>query len=164
MSQGKSIVSGTNQSESSKAKSGSRHRRLARSLVIVPAVGLLIVGGIIIALTGEPTQRVFGVPACVMVGPISGPARPWEADVAVSTYSTVNARHGNLFTSIPIVSWSGVGPDMDMRLYHNSALVNTTFDLTTNVGFNLGPGWTIAYSDQLILTGISHLPPPMQPS
>lgn len=140
MSQGKSKVNVMNQLVTPKPKSGARHRRLARSLVVVPAVGLLIVGGIIIAITGEPTQRVFGVPFCVMVGPIPGPARSWEADVPVSTYSAVNARHGNLFTSIPIVSWSGVGPDMDMRLYHNSALVNTTFDLTTNVGFNLGPG------------------------
>jgi hypothetical protein len=38
-----------------------------------------------------------------------GPARPWEADVQVSTYSRVNTLNGNLFTEIPLFSWGGIG-------------------------------------------------------
>ena len=81
-----------------------------------------------------------------------GPARPWHAEVQVSTYSSVNTFNGNMFTAIPIVSWSGVGPDMNMMLYHNSANWNQTAADTKNVGFFLGPGWSTSYSDRLLLT------------
>ena len=81
-----------------------------------------------------------------------GPARPWHTDVQVSTYSHVDLFHGNMFTAIPIVSWSGTGPDMNFMLYHNSANWDHTAENTKNVGFFLGPGWTISYSDHILDT------------
>jgi len=62
----------------------------------------------------------------------------------------VNTRNGNVFTAIPIVGWSGRGPDMNMMLFHNSAAVGDT-SFAQAVGFNLGPGWSISYSDHLFL-------------
>ncbi len=50
-----------------------------------------------------------------------GAAEAWERGQSVSPYSTVNLSNGNVLTVIPIVSWSGRGPGVDCRLYHNSA-------------------------------------------
>lgn len=52
--------------------------------------------------------------------PLPGDARRWEASMGVGTYTSVNLRNGNLLTEIPLVAWSGVGPSIDFRLYHNS--------------------------------------------
>jgi RHS repeat-associated protein len=82
--------------------------------------------------------------------PEPGAPRPWERDLDVATYSSVNTRHGNLFTMIPVVGWSGRGPDLSIALYHNSANVDSTLNLTRGMGFNLGPGWTTTFSDQII--------------
>ncbi|MCH9035188.1 MAG: RHS repeat protein, partial [Planctomycetes bacterium] len=71
----------------------------------------------------------------------------------VSPYSTVNALNRNVLTVIPIVGWTGVGPDMEMNLYHNSATVDATFDATRGMGFDLGPGWTTSFSAHLFEVG-----------
>ncbi len=84
-------------------------------------------------------------------GPVAGPGKPWEAQVSVSTYSSVNTHNGNLLTAIPIVSWSGLGPEMNVMLYHNSANASSGYSIANVVGFNLGPGWSISYSDHLRL-------------
>ncbi|MHC4697710.1 MAG: RHS repeat domain-containing protein, partial [Planctomycetota bacterium] len=76
-----------------------------------------------------------------------GPPRPWEAGIDVSTYCVANAVNRNLFTAIPIVSWSGVGPDMSVTLYHNSAAVDP-YDSS-----GLGPGWSVSYSARLVNLG-----------
>ena len=80
-----------------------------------------------------------------------GPARAWEAELAVGTYTSANMRNGNLLTAIPTVNWSGSGPDVAMLLYQNSANVDSTLDLTCGMGFDLGPGWSTSYSAQWIL-------------
>jgi hypothetical protein len=96
--------------------------------------------------------EAFAVPVtCSPPLPQPGPARPWEAEIAVSTYARVNMRNGNVFTAIPVVSWSGIGPDMNMMLYHNSAAVGDAASFHDAVGFDLGPGWSISYSDRLLL-------------
>ncbi|MGB2988299.1 MAG: hypothetical protein WBE26_20710 [Phycisphaerae bacterium] len=90
-------------------------------------------------------------PKCGPPLPEPGSARAWEVEIPVSTYSTLNTRHGNLLTAIPIVNWSGKGPGISMVLYHNAANVDSAIDLTAGAGFDLGPGWTISYGSRLIL-------------
>ncbi len=70
--------------------------------------------------------------------------------MGVATYSTANVRNGNLLTAVPVVSWSGVGPDMNFALVHNSAHVTSGVNLSHTNGFNLGPGWQTSYSARLI--------------
>jgi hypothetical protein len=125
--------------------------RLARAGVIVFGAGTLAALAVFL-FTSTGGKEAFAVPpTCTpTLLPQPGPARPWEAQVNVSTYSSVNTRNGNVFTAIPIVSWSGRGPDMNMMLYHNSAAVADT-SFAQAVGFNLGPGWSMAYSDHLRL-------------
>ncbi|UCE60181.1 MAG: hypothetical protein JSU63_00230, partial [Phycisphaerales bacterium] len=79
-----------------------------------------------------------------------GYPRPWEASIPVSTYGVANAINRNLLTVIPIVEWSGVGPDLSFTLYHNSATVDSEYDLGTGLDFDLGPGWSTSYSAQVI--------------
>jgi len=137
--------------------------RLARSAVIVVAVGTAIVAGAFIFFPKQQTAQAILCTSCNAHVPEPGPARPWEVDIPVSTYSRVNTRNGNLFTAIPIVSWSGVGPDMNMMLYHNSANVGVTDTYATATGFsvgirpcappcNTGSGWSISYSDHLLFS------------
>ncbi len=83
--------------------------------------------------------------------PEAGRARPWEVELPVSTYSSWHSRHGNCLTRIPIISISGTGPSLSVWLYHNAASVNESFDIMGGAGFDLGPGWTISYSSQLLL-------------
>ena len=98
---------------------------------------------------------VSAVPALAAYDPPPlkpGAPLPWHGGVQVSTYSNVNTFNGNMFTAIPVVSWSGRGPDMNFALFHNSANWDHTPADTKNVGFFLGAGWTTSYSDRLILT------------
>ena len=78
-----------------------------------------------------------------------GAPRPWEMGLRVSPYSTVNLLNRNVLTVLPIVSWTGIGPAMEMHLYHNSATVDASFDTTRGMGFDLGPGWTTSFSAHL---------------
>ena len=52
-----------------------------------------------------------------------GAPRPWEMSLRASPYSTVNLLNRNVLTVLPIVSWTGIGPAMEMNLYHNSSSV-----------------------------------------
>jgi hypothetical protein len=88
---------------------------------------------------------------CTAIEPQPGFPRSWESSISVSTYSIANARNGNLLTVIPIIGWSGRGLPLGMALYHNSANVDSTLNLTRGMGFDLGDGWTTSYSDQLII-------------
>jgi len=126
--------------------------RLARSAVIVVAVGTAIVAGAFIFFPKQQTAQAILCTSCNAHVPEPGPARPWEVDIPVSTYSRVNTRNGNLFTAIPIVSWSGRGPDMNMMLYHNSANVGVTDTYASATGFSVGDGWSISYSDHLLFS------------
>lgn len=51
----------------------------------------------------------------------AGAPRVWEGSMAVNPYSVVNLYDGNVFTVLPIVGWSGVGPDVQFSFYHNTA-------------------------------------------
>jgi YD repeat-containing protein len=128
------------------------HWRWARAGVAVVGIGVLAAGAVLLLTPTKRNQAIGYEDTCTDPPPAPGPARPWEVDIGVSTYSSANTRSGNLFTAIPIIGWSGRGPDMDMVLYHNSANVDKPAGWTDNVGFDLGPGWTIAYSDQLKLS------------
>jgi len=97
----------------------------------------------------QPTA-VAEVDNCPLPLPEAGSARAWEADVGVSPYSRVNTRTRNLFTAIPLAHVPMRGPDADIVLYHNSANVGAAAPPTTNMGFDLGPGWTPAHSDQIV--------------
>jgi hypothetical protein len=69
-----------------------------------------------------------------------GYPRAWEGGIPVSTYSVVNAYNLNCITTIPIIGWSGVGPDIEFVLYHNSASVDED-DLTgVRLAFKSGRG------------------------
>ncbi len=126
-------------------------RRLAKASAGALLFAVAIVAGTMLLFHG-PENKTYGIlDNCLDPLPKPGPARPWESQIQVSTYSAANTAHRNLFTAIPIVSWSGTGPDMNMMLYHNAANVGKPVSWTDNTGINLGPGWTIAYSDQLIL-------------
>ena len=92
-----------------------------------------------------PEQNIFARPPAR-----PGAPRPWEAGIDVATYCTANAVNRNLFTAIPLVSWGGVGPDVSLTLYHNSASVDSGCDLTRGLGADLGPGWTISYGGLVI--------------
>ncbi len=129
-------------------------RRLARSAVIVAGAGV-VVGLTIFLFLSAPPRPALAVPdPCYPPSPQPGAARPWEVGIDVSTYSEVNTRNGNLFTAIPVVSWSGIGPDMSMSLYHNSAAVADDHHFYNAVGFSLGEGWSMSYSDRLLLDAL----------
>ncbi len=92
----------------------------------------------------DPPPEVM---AAIAAAPEPGEPRSWEGGLQMATYSAVNLRNGNCLTAIPIVSWSGRGPTLDMTLYHNSATVGDDQALLTRgMGFTLGPGWTTSYS------------------
>jgi len=127
------------------------NRRLARTGLAVLTLGVLVAvgvvyfsdhqGGVVLAVSNPIDPPL----------PEPGSARPWEVEIQVSTYSSVHTRHGNMLTVIPLVGWSGRGPDMSMSLIHNSANVDSTQNLTAGMGFDMGPGWTISYGGQIIL-------------
>ncbi len=87
---------------------------------------------------------------CAVPLPQPGYPRAWEAGLQAGTYTMANTRHGNLLTVIPLVGWGGVGPDLSFGLFHNSANVDSTLNLTRGMGFDLGDGWTTSYSAHLI--------------
>ncbi len=92
----------------------------------------------------DPPPEVM---AAIAAAPEPGEPRSWEGGLPMATYSVVNLRNGNCLTVIPVVSWSGLGPTLDMTLYHNSATVGDDQALLTRgMGFTLGPGWTTSYS------------------
>ncbi|UCC32157.1 MAG: hypothetical protein JSU86_07720, partial [Phycisphaerales bacterium] len=126
-------------------------RRGARAGVAVLLAGVLAGAGFVYFSNRDAgTAYAIGDPIPPPV-PEPGSARSWEVEIPVSTYSSVHTRHGNLLTTIPIISWSGRGPSMAMALYHNAANVDSQLPLTAGMGFDLGPGWTVSYSSLLIL-------------
>ncbi len=74
-----------------------------------------------------------------------GAPRQWESAIPVSTYCTANAINRNLHCEVPIIGWNGVGPDVAISLYHNSASVSSPYSLTND----LGAGWKASYSAQV---------------
>ncbi|MCG3137522.1 MAG: hypothetical protein HJJLKODD_01368 [Phycisphaerae bacterium] len=55
--------------------------------------------------------------------PQPGSARPWQGEIGVATYSSVNLDNGNLLTVLPLegLAWSGRGPGVSFAFFHNSA-------------------------------------------
>ena len=113
----------------------------ASCAVGVPALFMLFASGPVLGQF-MPMGPVFPDPC--MPPALPGAARPWEASIDVSTYSSVNAVNRNVFTAIPIVSWSGLGPDIEFTLYHNSGAVGSTASPGAT-GFDLGPGWSASF-------------------
>jgi len=119
-------------------------------MVVLLFGGLIAVAAMVFIRTEVNVAR-GELANCTVAPPEPGPARSWEASIRVSTYSSVNTRNRNLFTVIPILGFGGIGPDMNLALYHNSANTTTSLDLINNVGFTLGTGWTVSYSDQIFV-------------
>ncbi|MCG3132707.1 MAG: hypothetical protein FLDDKLPJ_03573 [Phycisphaerae bacterium] len=103
---------------------------------------------IILAALSAVSAPARGQGTCNLPAP--GAARSWEASIDVATYSSVNVRNGNLLTVVPVVGWSGVGPDVSFAFVHNSAHVDSGVDLDHTTGFNLGEGWQSSYSARLV--------------
>ncbi len=132
-------------------------RRLARSILAVLLIGLVVGGGFVFFVErGHDVVKAIGelVPP---PPPEPGAARRWEAQIPVATYTTWNARHGNTLTTLPVAGWGGRGPAVSMSLYHNSATIDSTENLTVGMGFDMGPGWTTSYSAHLVM---GTTPPP----
>gem|GEM_PF-6718383 len=83
----------------------------------------------------------------------AGAARPWEASLPISPYSSINLATGEMTTSIPFASWRVAGPGVGFSLYHNSMATTafTTLAQQTNpsYGWNPGDGWSFSYSSWL---------------
>ncbi|MCH8147932.1 MAG: RHS repeat protein [Planctomycetes bacterium] len=175
------VIRGTNRSHRSHTRDR-RAARVRISLIWACALGMLLAwvgvwhgavpwisesGGVALAApppTDDPCTSLPDEDDPTAGGPGPGPSteipdaqpgapRPWEVGLTVSPYSTVNVLNRNVLTVMPIVGWTGVGPDMQMNLYHNSATVDATFDTTRGMGFDLGPGWTTSFSAHLFEVG-----------
>lgn len=83
--------------------------------------------------------------------PQPGEPRYWEGSIDAGTYSSTNLYNGNLFSHIALENLEGQGPNLSIEVFHNSANVNASLPLTRGMGFNLGPGYSITGSAQLIL-------------
>ena len=59
--------------------------------------------------------------AAVVIIDEAGAPESWEGSHPLSPFSSINLSTGNLFTSIPIVSFSGRGLSVSLTLFHNSA-------------------------------------------
>ena len=127
------------------------NRRLARCGIAVLLAGLLAAGAFVYFSERQGGKALAISDPIPPPLPEPGSARPWEAQIQVSTYSSLHTRNANLLTTIPIVGWSGRGPAMSMVFYHNAANVDSNLPLTAGMGFDLGPGWTTSYSSILIL-------------
>ena len=129
-----------------------------RTLGLIAVLGLGVHAAIwSVGPPGGLAQQPPVKPPLVCTPPAAeaGFARPWEASIRVSTYSTVNTRHGNLLTVIPVIGWNGVGPDMGFALYHNSAAVEEDSLTETSLGFDVGPGWSTSYSGVTLFNSLS---------
>ncbi len=71
----------------------------------------------------------------------------------IGTYATTNVRTGNLTLSIPLVGWTGLGPDVGFMLYHNSNDASATPPPSDGSGFSLGAGWRISYGGKVVPQG-----------
>ena len=72
----------------------------------------------------------------------AGAPENWEGSHPLSPFSSLNLSTGNLFTSIPIVSFSGRGLSVSLTLFHNSASSSSLQPF--------GYGWTHSYNLSLI--------------
>ena len=68
----------------------------------------------------------------------AGAPESWEGSHPLSPFGSLNLSTGNLFTSIPIVSFSGRGLSVSLTLFHNSASSSSLQPF--------GYGWTHSYN------------------
>jgi len=55
----------------------------------------------------------------------AGAPESWEGSLPLSPFSLVNLSTGNLFTSIPLLSFSGRGLNVSLTLFHNSSAASS---------------------------------------
>ena len=134
----------------SKRKGRSRPQRLARSSPLILLCVGLVCAGLYILSGGVEAREAGYYLSQAPQGPIPGLPRAWETGIPVSTYSTANSRDANLITVIPIIGWTGRGPDVDIVLYHNSSAVDFESMGQASLGVDLGPGWSMSYSAHLV--------------
>lgn len=111
--------------------------------------GALFLGVALMAAIALGDRARAAAPAPINVSVKAGAPRAWQAGWQVTPYSTVSLRHGNVFTVIPITSWSGRGPAIQMALFHNSKSPVSGLYVAPGSGFNLGAGWTHSFGGQL---------------
>jgi len=88
--------------------------------------------------TSSSLGRISGSPPTIVE---IGAPPAWHAGDQAGPYSIANLQNGNLFTSIPIVSWD----NLSFSLYHNSRATDGT---PTGAS-----GWRTSYSDSVSLDG-----------
>jgi hypothetical protein len=76
--------------------------------------------------------------AAIIIDEGAGSPESWEGSYPLSPFSSLNLSTGNLFTSIPIVSFSGRGLSVSLPLFHNSASSSSLQPF--------GYGWTHSYN------------------
>jgi YD repeat-containing protein len=79
---------------------------------------------------------------------VLGVPPPWGAGLAISPFSLVNLKSGNVLTAITLTGWDPVGPPVSFSLYHNSLTAATGPDPNA-WGFDLGGGWSVSYGAHL---------------
>jgi len=84
-------------------------------------------------------QQPSGIPSTdVTIDEGTGAPESWEGSHPLSPFSPLNLSTGNLFTSIPIVSFSGRGLSVSLTIFHNSASSSSLQPF--------GYGWTHSYN------------------
>ena len=152
----KHITRNTNRSH----RYSARDRRAARvriSLVLACTLGVLLAwAGVwheVLPWKSASDGVALAIPAInygsCFPAATPGYARRYETQINVSTYSAANAVTRNLMTVIPLVSWSGVGPDVSLSLYHNSGAIDSPLDLVGPGNLPLGPGWSLSYGSHI---------------
>jgi len=58
--------------------------------------------------------------------------------------------NSNVFTKVHLTALSGKGPSVSITLYHNSIAAVSELETTAGCGFNLGEGWSMSYSSQIV--------------
>jgi RHS repeat-associated protein len=100
---------------------------------------LKLIGSTIAASTfirPSPAQKPTAIDVTIDEG--AGAPESWEGSHPLSPFSSLNLSTGNLFTSIPIVSFSGRGLSVSLTLFHNSASSSSLQPF--------GYGWTHSYN------------------
>jgi YD repeat-containing protein len=100
---------------------------------------LKLIGSTIAASTfirPSPAQKPTAIDVTIDEG--VGAPESWEGSHPLSPFSSLNLSTGNLFTQIPIVSFSGRGLSVSLTLFHNSASSSSLQPF--------GYGWTHSYN------------------
>jgi len=99
----------------------------------------IISGATLSSLLGSSSSSQQISPTAIAI-PVDDAGAPesWEGSHQISPFSLVNVSTGNLFTQIPILSFSGRCLSVSLSLFHNSA--------STSSLQPFGYGWSHSYN------------------